>query len=175
MTPKRKPGRPKSAPETVTLRTICETFDISKAAIAGWRRDGRDCPRRLPTGEPLEAWKAWFAANADAGRSNQKPSKTKEALQCEKLQIDIARATIDLDIARGKLIPADEARESMTRVVSGARAFFLKIPGDIAPQLEGLPAATIQKRLRAAIVDVLTMLSRETAEIYQKPTDEKAT
>jgi hypothetical protein len=57
----------------------------------------------------------------------------------------------------------------MTRVVSGARAFFLKIPGDLAPQLEGLAAAAIQKKLRAAIVEVLSMLSRETAEIYQKP------
>jgi len=155
--------------DLVTQTRLCEIFNVSRAAVAGWRRAGRNVPAKVGRMEPLPAWRDWFNANPDAGKSNQKVSRTKEALQCEKLEIDIARATIDLDIARGKLIPADEARESMTRVVSGARSFFLKIPGDLAPQLEGLPAATIQRKLRAAIVEVLTMLSRETAEIYQKP------
>jgi hypothetical protein len=84
----------------------------------------------------------------------------KEKLAALKIAVQVRTETKEL-------IPVGEARQSMTRCVSAARAELLKMSSDLPPRLAGLGEAQIQKEIREAVVEVLTRLADETNELYQ--------
>jgi phage terminase Nu1 subunit (DNA packaging protein) len=69
----------------------------------------------------------------------------------------------------GELISSAEVRQSVYRVCRVVRDEFLKLPHDVPPRLEGLPASQIAKVLRAEIIAILTRLSDESANSFNNP------
>lgn len=65
-----------------------------------------------------------------------------------------------------ELVPVGEVRQSITRVVSAARAQLLKLSSDVPPKLAGLTEAEMQVIIREEITEILTRLSNETSELY---------
>jgi phage terminase Nu1 subunit (DNA packaging protein) len=72
-------------------------------------------------------------------------------------------------VRAGELISCAEVRQSVYRVCRACRDEFLKLPHDLPPRLEGLPASQIAKVLRAEIVEILTRLSDESANSFGNP------
>jgi hypothetical protein len=65
-----------------------------------------------------------------------------------------------------ELVPVGEVRQSMTRVCSAARGELMKLTSDLPPRLEGLPASSMSKIIKAEIIAILTRLSDETSALY---------
>ena len=84
----------------------------------------------------------------------------KDKLAALKIAVDV-RASIR------ELVPAGEVRQSITKVVSAARAELLKLAADMPPKLDGLDTAAMQQVIRDEVVEVLTRLSDETNALYQ--------
>ena len=65
-----------------------------------------------------------------------------------------------------ELVSVGEVRQSITRVVSAARAQLLKLSSDVPPKLAGLNEAEMQTIIREEITEILTRLSDETSSLY---------
>jgi transposase-like protein len=85
-----------------------------------------------------------------------------------KLTAEADRIMMENTVRAGQLIDANEVRESILRVVSAARGELLKLPSDLAPRVEGLPAAQVQAIIRDEIFAVLTRLSDSTSDLYAR-------
>lgn len=83
----------------------------------------------------------------------------KEKLAALKLAIQYKTETREL-------VPVGEVRQSATRVYSAVRGELLKLSSDLPPRLAGLNEAPMQSLIRAAILEILTRLSDETAKLY---------
>ena len=160
--------------ELVTTTRLAELFGVSRKSIYQWRTEGREgLPEKVGDREDLAEWRAWFAANPSAGHSKGKPRKDRETLLCEKLEIEIQILETKLKKASRELMPVSEARESATRIYSAVKAELLKMTSELPPSLSGLGEVEIQKKLRAAVIGILTDLSSETNAAFEaKPEDE---
>jgi predicted DNA-binding transcriptional regulator AlpA len=152
--------------DLVTLTRISDLFQVSRKTIYEWRKQGRDIPSPIKKKEDLAAWRGWFAANPSAGHYDGKPRRDRETLLCEKLEVDIKIGKTRLDEMIGELVPVGEVRQSITRVVSAARAQLLKLSSDVPPRLAGLNEAEMQTIIREEITEILTRLSDETSDLY---------
>ncbi len=85
----------------------------------------------------------------------------REKVTALKTAVEVQRITRDL-------VPIGDVQQSITRVVSGARAEILKLAADLPPRLEGLSASKMQRIIREMIVATLTRLSDEANELYQQ-------
>lgn len=83
----------------------------------------------------------------------------KEKLAAIKIAVGIRADTREL-------VPVGEVRQSITRVVSAARAQLLKLSSDVPPKLAGLNESEMQMILRDEITEILTKLSDETSILY---------
>ncbi len=78
---------------------------------------------------------------------------------------------IENDRVRGALIEIEAIGKAVGEEYAIVRALCTSMPGEIAPELEGLPAIEIQERLAAKISEILTALSADddsqsTAAVY---------
>jgi hypothetical protein len=78
-------------------------------------------------------------ANAD----REDLEKKKLDLQCQRLQIDI-------DERLGKLLPVDEVRRHFATYTSAVTTHTRKLGGEIAPLLQGLSVAKMEKKIDAS-------------------------
>ncbi len=65
------------------------------------------------------------------------------------------------DVARRALIEIEEVGAVVEEEYAIIRALFTSMPGEIAIELEGLPAIEIQERLAAKVAEILTALSAD--------------
>jgi transposase-like protein len=129
---------------------------VSRATLIAWRdQEGLDL------GDDT-------AVRARVGNVASKSSADCElkVQRLRKLKGEADRIETENRVRAGELISADDVRESILRVVSAARGELLKLPGDLAPRVEGLPAAQVQAIIRDEIFAVLTRLSDSTLEVY---------
>jgi DNA-binding transcriptional regulator YiaG len=164
-------GMAGTAPEMVSTSRLAQLFGINRKTVAEWRKDGRDVPDKAEGKEPLDDWRAWFAANPDAGYADHKPRKDRETLMCRKLEVEIEIKEIQLDEEKGKLIPIAQARESTRRIVTATRGEFLKLSNDLPPRLAGLNEAKMKGIVTKALHEILERLSTELAKRYEDMPD----
>ncbi len=159
--------------DLVTMTRVAQLFGVSRKSLYEWRAEGREgLPEKIGDKEDLNAWRAWFAANPSAGHSKGKPRKDRETLLCEKLEIEIQILETKLKKASRELMPVAEARESATRIYSAVKAELLKMTSELPPSLSGLGEVEIQKKLRAAVITILTDLSSETNTAFEAKDEE---
>ena len=97
-----------------------------------------------------------------------KCSTSYDEIKIYKAKLDGLKVAVTVRTATRDLIPIGEVRQSATRVVSAARAEFLKLTADLPPRLEGLTASKCQKILREAVTAILSRLADETSELYKE-------
>ncbi len=160
------PKQPTPDDGLVTVTHLAQLFGLNKKIIHEWRKTGRDVPDKIDGKEDLEAWRAWFASNPDAGFNHLKPRADKETLQCQKIEVEVAIKKLELAQRAGELISIGDAKEAVTRIVSAARAEFLKMTSDLPPLIAGLPEPKIHGVIRETVIDILQKLSEGMDEIY---------
>lgn len=164
------PKQPTPDDGLVTVTHLAQLFGLNKKTIHEWRKTGRDVPDKIDGKEDLEAWRAWFASNPDAGFNHLKPRADKETLQCQKIEVEVAIKKLELAQKAGELISIGDTKEAVTRITSEARAELLKMASDLPPILAGLPEPKIHGILRETVIDILQKLSTGLDEITeQKP------
>jgi phage terminase Nu1 subunit (DNA packaging protein) len=166
-------GQEEPAKELVSTARVAELFNVSRKTIYAWRNAGLDgVPKKVGGKEDLAEWRAWFAANPSAGHYDGKPRRDRESLLCSKLEIEIQIADLKLKKVSRELMPVAEARESATRIYSAVKAELLKMTSELPPSLSGLGEVEIQKKLRAAVITILTDLSSETNTAFEAKDEE---
>ena len=85
----------------------------------------------------------------------------KEALEKKKLDLQCQRLQIDIDEREGRLLPVDEVRRHFSTYTSAVRTHLLKRSGELAPLLQGLSVARMEKKINESGDEVLALL-RET-------------
>jgi hypothetical protein len=154
--------------ELVTTSRLADIFGINRKTIPEWRKEGKDVPEKIKGREPLTAWRAWFAANPDAGYSDRKPRQDRESLMCENIELRNKILNIEYEVAEKKLIPIAQARESVRRIITATRGEFLKLSNDLPPKLSGLSESKMKGIITSSLHRILESLSSE----LRKPYDE---
>lgn len=140
----------KSSQQALTLNDIAEALEISTRRVSQLRVKGMPC-------DTIAAALAWRADQA-------KPADSAEQLRIERIslvKVQREKITIQNAIASGEVIPRGQVQESVTRIVSVARAQLLKLASDVPPKLAGLNEAEMQTILRDEVIEILTTLSTE--------------
>lgn len=70
--------------------------------------------------------------------------------------------------AGGQLLSRGEIEERDTRIAAAMKGALLKFANELPPQVEGMAAAKIQKRVKAEVVKMLEQLADETAEFWKE-------
>jgi hypothetical protein len=97
------------------------------------------------------------------GAGGAKEEKTR--LECQKLQLQVEAAQVELDRVRGKLHDNDHCQAEWQRVANLIRTHFANLPANVLPDLLtlGLPqpaAPQVQQLLTDRISAILVVLSR---------------
>lgn len=111
--------------------------------------------------EPAAAieWKAARESGDDSATALRRERIELVREQKRKIRLENAKAS-------GDLIDVGAVQASATRVYGVVRGELLKLPGDVAPRIEGLAAAQIQALLRDEIVAILERLSGESGRLH---------
>lgn len=154
--------------QLVTQTELVKLFGITRKTFAKWRRDGKDVPAKVHDKEDLNAWRAWFAANPDAGYGNNKARIDKESLQCELLQIKIEQEKIKLQIDRGEVFDAQKVRDRDYMISLLVREALLKLRNEMPPLCEGRTATELITVFDDFTHKVLTMLADNQSELWDE-------
>ena len=120
-----------------TLEQICNLFGVTRKTVALWRKEGRDCPKKVEGKESISAWRQWFEDNPSAGSTKNNPGLTREELICEKHKREIALLDIKVAEARREVIPASEVEEILSYIASRQRAELIRFANTEAVTLAG--------------------------------------
>jgi hypothetical protein len=122
------------------------------------------CHKLLRGGMPdgIAEAQAWRSARAAGDDSAQTLRRERILLVREQRE----RARIENEVRRGELIEAGVVKQGVIAIVSAAKGEFLKLASELPPQLCGESAPAIGKKLRAAIIGVLTTLSDSSNDAY---------
>lgn len=91
----------------------------------------------------------------------------KHQAQTVKLQIDGLLNAYKLREAAGKYVARATVDEALIRIAAAVKAAVLRMEADLPPMLEGMDPAAMQRTIRGKVDEVMTMLSDETAKIWQ--------
>ena len=140
------------------ISKIAREHGISRQTVIRWRD-----VEGLDLGDAV-------AVAARAGHVSGKASADCElkVQRLRKITAEADRITMENRLRSGQLLDAGEVKESIIRCFSAARGEFLKMPSDMAPQLEGLSAAKINELLRKEVFAILTRLSDSTSDLYAR-------
>lgn len=133
--------------DLVTLKKLANIFGIAPKTICAWRLEQKDCPEKVDRLESVSAWRKWFEKHSDRAKATIEGRRDKEALQCEKLAIEIRTAQVKHDALVGSLTPTADVETFCVALGQTLRALMMKSRNDLPPILEGLTAAEIKTRL----------------------------
>jgi transposase-like protein len=140
------------------ISELSRKHGVSRATLIAWRdQEGID----LGDDSAVRA----RVANV-ASKSSADCELKRERLR--KLRGEADRIEMENRLRAGQLLDAGEVKESIIRCFSAARGEFLKMPSDMACQLEGLGAAKINELLRNEVYAILTRLSDSTSDLYAR-------
>jgi len=127
-----------------TLNTLCTTLGLSKRRVSTLLAQG------MP--DQPQAALAWRKGNHDSSVQELRQERIRLVVEQRK------RAEIENAVRRGELMPLGDVKEAMVRIMSETRGELLKLTSDIPPQITGLDAPAIQKKLRTEITAILKRL-----------------
>jgi len=147
-----RPGKTKGG-ATAALLTgtqVAALFGVNRATVTTWAERGlpRDGKAHYDLGTVVRWWRADFE------RQHVSVSVDEEACRKRKLQAQAARAELELEQLRGKLIPAEQVEQANVRKVHAVKSAFLSLPRSVASLLAGQSAATIEAELTGRIVAI---------------------
>jgi hypothetical protein len=161
-----------------TIAAACRDRGIDRKAWDEAKRQGVDPWDR----KAMEAWMKSRRHRIKPGTELAQEVATAQTLEQMEHAIRSATNIDDVKILKEKvlalkgivavqtdtreLVPVGEVRQSMTRVCSAARGELMKLTSDLPPRLEGLPASSMSKIIKAEIIAILTRLSDETSALY---------
>lgn len=117
---------------------------------------------------PVEALPLIYGLN-----SGNKVDPFKEKARYDQLRAD--KVSLEIEIMRENLIPADRVEKSWGKIVSIIRARFLTLPTRVSPRIQGLTEPQeIERVLRAEVYDALTELSEYDDGIDRSGNSEKS-
>ena len=134
----------------------CATKTIARARKAG-----------APLNDP-QAMADWFAGRKNSPASAPDiggKSSLLADVKLQKLQKEVERLQIRIDVEKKKLIPLDDARSQMTRIASAMRSELLRFAGDV-PNWQGLSASEMQLRVDAQVRSMCENLHDQFSELY---------
>jgi hypothetical protein len=129
-----------------TIAELAKALNISTGYVHRLIRSG------MPD-DPIAA-KLWRERQAAGDDSARRLRQERIALVIEQRR----RAEIENAVRRGELMPLGDVKEAMVRVTSETRGELLRMASDMPPQISGLDAPAIQKKLRAEITGILKRL-----------------
>jgi len=141
-----------------TVKTLAEGLGITRRAVSS----------ALLAGMPadLDAARQWRLVRVSGDDSAQTLRRERILLVREQRE----KAKLENEVRRGQLIDISKVQESVVNLVTSAKAELLKLTSDLPPILAGETAPAIQKKMRAAIIAILTNLSNGCDEQYQTDT-----
>jgi len=148
---------PKKTASLPPLKTLAAALGVSVRRVSQLKAAG------MPSDsiKSALAWKMTQPGVADTSA---------ERLRAERILLVAEQRTkirIENDVRRGELVTVGSVQASAIRMTSTAKGELMKLTSELPPQLVGLDAAAISKRLRSAITAVLTRLSSDSNEAYQ--------
>jgi hypothetical protein len=81
---------------------------------------------------------------------NKGKSGSRAKLEEQKLDLQCQRLQIDIDERLGKLLPVDEVRRHFATYTSAVTSHTRRLGGEIAPLLQGLSVAKMEKKIDAS-------------------------
>ena len=151
-----RPGKVKNQTSLLTGTQVAALFGVNRATVTTWAERGlpRDGKAHYDLGTVVRWWKADFE------RQHVSVSVDEEACRKRKLQAQAARAELELEQLRGKLIPAEQVEQANVRKVHAVKSAFLSLPRSVASLLAGQSAATIEAELAGRIVAICEEFAR---------------
>jgi len=142
---------------TKTVKALNEQLGVSRVSYNIWRKlPGAPQPKNGQ--HNVTAWKAFIdsAGLNTKARSNA----TTGDLQRDKLAKQVELLQIDIDTKRRDLLPRDEVKIEVTRMIAQFKSvLYTKLEAESPPVLEGLRAAEIQLHLRGALAEAFEQLT----------------
>jgi hypothetical protein len=138
-----------------TINELARNFDETEATV-------RHLTKTLtPIGKRGRA-SLYHHADIDAAlkkriSKSRKPAEAKN-LEERKLELQCRKLEVEIDEKLGKLIPVDDVRRHFGTHTALVRTHLLKQPEEVAPLLEGLLVAVIEKKLKKHNLEILKRL-----------------
>ena len=127
-----------------TINELARNFDRTEASIRHLSKTlvpiGKRGKASLYDHTQIDALLKKTVSTSRKSEDTKSLEERKLDLQCQKLQIEI-------DEKLGKLIPSDEVRRFIATHTSAVTGHLRRQPGELAPLLEGLSVARIEKKL----------------------------
>ena len=142
---------------TKTVKELNEQLGVSRVSYNIWRKiPGAPQPKNGK--HDVTAWKAFIeSAGLNAKARN---NATTGDLQRDKLAKQVELLQIDIDTKRGDLLPRDEVKSEVTRMIAQFKSvLYTKLEAESPPVLEGMRAADIQLHLRGSLAEAFEQLT----------------
>ncbi len=148
----------------VTASEIAQLRNVHVVTVRQWTRDGCPCTKRggLNYYDPA-AVATWLSTRGKTGKVGRPATKTSAGLDKAKLRKENALADqheLKVQKLRRDLVPAEEVRKHWGEISVSIRSSFAQLGATIAPGLEGLPAADIQKVIDSRVSSILDSLAK---------------
>lgn len=164
-----------------TIKEVCEihgiTLDVFKSARTNGVNVWNDAEMATHLGSRRHRIKPGTEIPEDSPAANAytleeieeeiRTTRCVDTLKILKAKMDSLKIVVQVRAELRELVPAGEVRQSITKVVSAARAEMLKLAAELPPKLDGLDAAAMNQVIRNEVIEVLTRLSDETNSLYQ--------
>jgi len=131
-----------------SVKKLAESLGITTRRVSDLLREG------MPD-DPAAA-KQWRAEHSGGSSAERLREERILLLQSQRRRIDLEH-----EVEAGRYLPAADVQASVIRIVGAARDAFLRMPHELPPRIEGLPAARIARVLHDEVVSILTELSNE--------------
>lgn len=162
--------------EYVSVRVAAVVCGVTQATYNNWCRDENAPPKDEVTGMvPVEKLGHWIRAeqvlkpgrggsgfpylpNVSKLYGNSSFGKEAPETRLKRLQAD--KVQLELDVASGKLIPAEDVESGWVGILTRVRAKLLRIPVAVTPLIVGKSDAhDVQEKIADAVREVLEELS----------------
>ena len=144
---------------TKTVKSLNEQLGCSRVSYNIWRKLP-GAPQLQNGKHDVTAWKAFL----DSAGLNNKPRNNASTgdLQRDKLAKQVELLQIDIDTKRRDLLPRDEVKQEVTRMIAQFKSvLYTKLEAESPPVLEGMRAAEIQIHLRGSLAEAFEQLTGE--------------
>ena len=150
---------PRRAQEWVrSERELATALGVAASTVKHWKRLP-GAPIADPAGRlNVKEWMEWVTKQ---GKDLPAIGGTKQEWEVERIKRQVDSLDIEIKRKRGELVHIEDVKRWCGQMVYGFRVEVLGIPGKLAPQVVGLTIAEAELRIRSAITDALTKLSRE--------------
>lgn len=144
----------KGFPEAVSQRNLARALGRKHATVGEWDWAPRNADKTYSIPDVFDAWKDKIMSEADAITEEAKDNDERwRKARADKLELEVLEK-------REELVPYEEIKQAVAVIAEHFKDVLLRIPGALAPELEGRTAIEVNARLEKAMRSALELLKQ---------------